>query len=140
MKRKLKTFTEFAKISIKIHFLRTLLGNNGVTCCVCLNTSTQEDMSILVSSIMSKLRDVDVLSFVMGATIFRRHNLEKPAEYQSYHLLAEKLLLEKLSFDFYGNSVNPPDSVKCKKQNLVARFPFTNALKYYEIIEIAGNC
>ena len=88
---------------------------------------------------MSKLRDVDVLSFVMGATIFRRHNLEKPAEYQSYHLLAEKLLLEKLSFDFYGNSVNPPDSVKCKKQNLVARLYFTNALKYYEVIEIAGT-
>ena len=88
---------------------------------------------------MSKLRDVDVLSFVMGATIFRRHNLEKPAEYQSYHLLAEKLLLEKLSFDFCGNSVNPPDSVKCKKQNLVARLYFTNALKYYEVIEIAGT-
>ena len=85
---------------------------------------------------MSKLRDVDVLSFVMGATIFRRHNLEKPAEYQSYHLLAEEMVLEKNSFDLNGKSVNPPDSVKCKKLNLFARFYFTNALRYYEIIEI----
>ena len=93
-------------------------------------------MSILVSSTMSKLRKVDVLSFVMAATIFRRHSLENPAEYKSCHLLAEEMVLEKNSFDFNGKSVNPTDSVKCKKQNLFARFDFKNALKYYEIIEI----
>ena len=44
------------------------------------------------------------------------------------------------SSDLNGYSVSPTDSVKWKKQNLVARFYFTNALKYWETRKIENKC
>ena len=112
---------------------------------------------------LSKLRKADVLSVlnVLGATIFRRHCHEKAAEYQSYHLFWPKcwfwnffglvldfcccwnggfgfILLKwwfwKREQEFNRNSVSPPDSVECEKQNLFARFHFSN------IINSQWNC